>query len=313
MKKFLIISLCLFLSSNAFSANSEKPMSTDDFAKSFWQRVEETEIGVKKITDTLFLLYGLGGNIAALIGDEGVLIVDDQVPSIIPKVKRAIKKLGGDKIIYSINTHWHFDHSEGNLALDPKVTKIISQSNARDNMVKGGLIDLVSSQIYQDPYPERALPVITHENGMTLYFNNEEIEIVHFGSAHTSGDSVVIFHNQKAVHFGDVFVTEGYPFIDVNSGGSIDGLINFLEKTVKKLKPETIVLPGHGEIATVQDVIDTIEMLKIVRQRVYNLIEEGKTLQQTIDAKPTKEFDDKYPDWLGNFVNRVYTSLKQNN
>ena len=178
-------------------------------------------------------------------------------------------------------------------------------------MAKGGLIDMVANRINQEPYPDYALPVITYENGMTLYFNNEEIEIVHFGPAHTSGDSAVIFHNQNAVHYGDVFVTEGYPFIDVSSGGSIDGIINFLSKSLTKLKPGAIILPGHGEIATIQDVEDTIIMLKTVRERILKMINEGKSLQEVIDAKPTKDFDEKYPDWLGNFVNRAYTSLKE--
>ena len=178
-------------------------------------------------------------------------------------------------------------------------------------MAKGGLIDMVANKINQEPYPDYALPVITYENGMTLYFNNEEIEIVHFGPAHTSGDSAVIFHNQNAIHYGDVFVTEGYPFIDVSSGGSINGIINFLSQSLTKLKSGAIILPGHGEIATIQDVEDTISMLKIVRGRILKMIDEGKSLQEVIDAKPTKDFDEKYPDWLGNFVNRAYTSLKE--
>ena len=266
---------------------------------------------IQKITENLFLFFGLGGNIAVLVGDDGVLIVDDQIPSLIPKIKDAIKEIGGGDLVYTVNTHWHFDHAEGNLALDPNITKIISQSNARDYMAKGGLIDMVANRINQEPYPDYALPVITYENGMTLYFNNEEIEIVHFGPAHTSGDSAVIFHNQNAIHYGDVFVTEGYPFIDVSSGGSIDGIINFLSKSLTKLKPGAIILPGHGEIATIQDVQDTIIMLKTVRERILKMINEGKSLQEVIDAKPTKDFDEKYPDWLGNFVNRAYTSLKE--
>ena len=229
----------------------------------------------------------------------------------IPKIKDAIKEIGGGDLVYTINTHWHFDHAEGNLALDPNITKIISQSNARDYMSRGGLIDMVSSRIKQEPYPDYALPVITYENGMTLYFNDEEIEIVHFGPAHTSGDSAVIFHNQNAIHYGDVFVTEGYPFIDVSSGGSIDGIINFLSKSLEKLKPGAIILPGHGEIANIQDVKDMIGMLETVRDRISKMIDEGKSLQEVIDAKPTKDFDEKYPDWLGNFVNRAYASLKE--
>ena len=310
MKKIILIFLILFLyTEDVFPSN--KILSTDEAVVALLGSPDETEIRIQKITENLYLFFGLGGNIAVSIGDDGVLIVDDQIPSLIPKIKDAIKEIGGGDLVYTINTHWHFDHAEGNLALDPKITKIISQSNAREYMAKGGLIDMVANRINQEPYPDYALPVITYENGMTLYFNNEEIEIVHFGPAHTSGDSAVIFHNQNAVHYGDVFVTEGYPFIDVSSGGSIDGIINFLSKSLTKLKPGAIILPGHGEIATIQDVEDTIIMLKTVRERILKMINEGKSLQEVIDAKPTKDFDEKYPDWLGNFVNRAYTSLKE--
>ena len=310
MKKIMLSFFVIFFyTQDVFSSNDI--LSTDEAVEQLLGSPDEAKIRIQKITDNLYLFFGLGGNIAVSIGDDGVLIVDDQIPSLIPKIKDAIKEIGGGELVYTINTHWHFDHAEGNLALDPKITKIISQSNARDYMSKGGLIDMVSSRINQEPYPDYALPVITYENGMTLYFNDEEIEIVHFGPAHTSGDSAVIFHNQNAIHYGDVFVTEGYPFIDVSSGGSIDGIINFLSKSLDKLKPGAIILPGHGEIGDIQDVRDMISMLKTVRDRISNMIDEGKSLQEVIDAKPTKDFDEKYPDWLGNFVNRAYASLKE--
>ena len=310
MKKLVLSFFVIFLyTEDVFSSNDI--LSTDEAVEQLLGSPDEAKIRIQKITDNLYLFFGLGGNIAVSIGDDGVLIVDDQIPSLIPKIKDAIKEIGGGDLVYTINTHWHFDHAEGNLALDPNITKIISQSNARDYMSRGGLIDMVSSRINQEPYPDYALPVITYENGMTLYFNDEEIEIVHFGPAHTSGDSAVIFHNQNAIHYGDVFVTEGYPFIDVSSGGSIDGIINFLSKSLEKLKPGAIILPGHGEIANIQDVKDMISMLEIVRDRISKMIDEGKSLQEVIDAKPTKDFDEKYPDWLGNFVNRAYASLKE--
>ena len=310
MKKIILSFFIIFLyTEDVFSSNDI--LSTDEAVEQLLGSPDEAKIRIQKITDNLYLFFGLGGNIAVSIGDDGVLIVDDQIPSLIPKIKDAIKEIGGGDLVYTINTHWHFDHAEGNLALDPNITKIISQSNARDYMSRGGLIDMVSSRINQEPYPDYALPVITYENGMTLYFNDEEIEIVHFGPAHTSGDSAVIFHNQNAIHYGDVFVTEGYPFIDVSSGGSIDGIINFLSKSLEKLKPGAIILPGHGEIGDIQDVRDMISMLKTVRDRISNMIDEGKSLQEVIDAKPTKDFDEKYPDWLGNFVNRAYASLKE--
>ena len=291
-----------------------KIITTDDYARSAWGNIEEAEVTIKEISENLFLLYGVGGNVAVLIGEDGVLLVDDQIPLIFPKLKEAIKELSNGKIVYTINTHWHWDHADGNLALDFKETKIISHSNARENMSKGGLINMGDSSLYQEPYPINALPVITHDNGMTLYFNDERIDIVNFGPAHTTGDSLIIFNKHNAIHFGDVFFTNSYPFIDVDNGGSIDGMIGFLEKSILRMNSDTIVMPGHGNLATLQDVKETINMLKIVRKRILNLIKQGKSLEEVIDSEPTNGFDNKYGEsMLITFVNRVYTSLKNNN
>ena len=154
--------------------------------------------------------------------------------------------------------------------------------------------------------------MITHDKGMTLYFNDEKIDILHFGPAHTTGDSIIYFNNSNAIHFGDVFFSDSYPFIDVDNGGSISGVINFLEEATKIMNSETIVMPGHGNIANLSDVIETIEMLKVVKSKIANMINQGKTLKEVFDAKPTKEFDNKYDiSSIGYFIDRVYASLKK--
>ena len=311
MKKIATVFISLFFSLNCFAAHHEDAINLEQFSKLQGWDLDATQISSQKLNDNLYVLFGVGGNIAVSIGNDGVLIVDDQFPAMMPKIKQEIRNLGGGEITYVINTHWHFDHAEGNNAIDPSVTQIVAHSNARAGMRAGGIIDLVSTKYLQQPYPANALPVITHEKGMTLYFNDEIIDLVHYGSAHTSGDSAVLFRKQNAVHFGDIFVTEGYPFIDVSSGGSIDGMITFLENTINQLEPGAIVIPGHGQISTIEDVQATIEMLKTVRGRISKMIKDGKTLGEVIEARPTKDYDEKYPDWLGNFVNRVYTSLKK--
>ena len=307
LPRLFIISL-LLLASNI----QAKTITTEEYARSAWGDIENVEINTVKINDSLYLLYGVGGNIAVSIGKDGVLIVDDQLPLIFPKIEKAIKRLSKKDIIYTINTHWHWDHADGNLALNTDITKIISHSNARKNMSEGGLINMGVTKLNQDPYPEEALPVITHDNGMTLYFNDEKIDILHFGPAHTTGDSIIYFNNSNAIHFGDVFFSDSYPFIDVDNGGSISGVINFLEEATKIMDSETIVMPGHGNIANLSDVIETIEMLKVVKSKIANMINEGKTLQEVFDAKPTKEFDNKYDiSSIGYFIDRVYASLKK--
>ena len=307
---FYSLSLLLILFNTTVS--NGKVTSTEEYARNAWGNLETAEVTTKKVSENLFLLYGLGGNIAVSTGNDGVLIVDSQIPIIFPKVMKAIKKLSDDKIIYTINTHWHWDHSDGNLVLDSDETKIISHSNARENMQKGGLINMGTTILNQEPYPKSALPVITHENGMSLYFNDEKIDLFHFGPAHTTGDTVIYFTNQNAIHLGDVFFSNSYPFIDVDNGGSLSGMINYLEKIILVIDKDTIVMPGHGEISSISDIKETIEMLKTVKNRILMSIKNNQSLEQIISSNITKDFDKKYNTLLlrDTFIDRAYASLK---
>lgn len=307
---FYSLSLLLILFNTTVS--NSKVTSTEEYARNAWGNLETAEVTTKKVNENLFLLYGLGGNIAVSTGNDGVLIVDSQIPIIFPKIMKAIKKLSDDKIIYTINTHWHWDHSDGNLVLDSDETKIISHSNARENMQKGGLINMGTTILNQEPYPKSALPVITHENGMSLYFNDEKIDLLHFGPAHTTGDTVIYFTNQNAIHLGDVFFSNSYPFIDVDNGGSLSGMINYLEKIVLVIDKDTIVMPGHGEISSISDIKETIEMLKTVKNRILMSIENNQSLEEIISSNITKDFDKKYNTLLlrDTFIDRAYASLK---
>ena len=312
MKNFILILSLVFILLNS-NITYSKVISTKEWARSAWGDIEKTEVDVKKISKNLFLLYGLGGNIAVSIGDDGVLIVDSQIPIIFPKIKKAIEKLSNSKIVYTINTHWHWDHADGNLLVDPDVTKIISHSNARENMKNGGLINHgLNEKLKQNPYPINALPVITHEKGMSLYFNNEKIDIVHFGPAHTTGDSIIFFNNQNAIHLGDVFFSNSYPFIDVDNGGSLDGMIEFLEKVILMINDDTIIMPGHGDIASTNDIKETILMLKTIRNRILELINKGQSLEDVLKSEITKDYDNKYNtiSMRGMFIDRAYESIK---
>lgn len=307
---FYSLSLLLILFNTTVS--NSKVTSTEEYARNAWGNLETAEVTTRKVNENLFLLYGLGGNIAVSTGNDGVLIVDSQIPIIFPKIMKAIKKLSDDKIIYTINTHWHWDHSDGNLVLDSDETKIISHSNARENMQKGGLINMGTTILNQEPYPKSALPVITHENGMSLYFNDEKIDLLHFGPAHTTGDTVIYFTNQNAIHLGDVFFSNSYPFIDVDNGGSLSGMINYLEKIILVIDKDTIVMPGHGEISSISDIKETIEMLKTVKNRILMSIKNNQSLEQIISSNITKDFDKKYNTLLlrDTFIDRAYASLK---
>ena len=271
----------------------------------------ESEIEVETVADGLHVFFGIGGNIAVSIGENGVLVVDDQFPEMIPKVNDAIASLGGGAVDFAINTHWHFDHADGNKALGPAGSWIVAHEHSAEMMAKDNIINLVIAQYKQDAYPPAARPVISFGDRMKFHFNGGDIELIHAGSAHTAGDVAVIFRKQNAVHFGDVFNNAGYPFIDADSGGSIDGMIRFCETIYAELDQDTIIIPGHGPVTNMADVEAYIAMLKTVRQRVQALIDDGASLATVTASNPTAEFDARFGDVsqsLG-FIDRVYTSL----
>ncbi len=297
----------------AGEASAEQPLSLDELAAAFGWDLAGAQITSEKVADGLYVLFGVGGNIGVSIGSDGVLIVDDQFPQVMEKIEAAIGEIGGDGVDYAINTHWHFDHAEGNNALGPKGTTIVAHRNARADMAKGGLVNLVIAKYQQQPYPKAALPVLTFDDRMQIHFNDNQMDLMHFSPAHTNGDAAVWFRNQNAVHLGDVFNNSGYPFVDVDSGGGIDGMINFCEQTLAAVGPDAIVIPGHGPVTDTAALSRYVYMLKTVRSRVAAMIDDGKTLQEVMDAKPTADFDEVYgPETASlGFVNRVFTSLSQ--
>jgi glyoxylase-like metal-dependent hydrolase (beta-lactamase superfamily II) len=272
------------------------------------ERLRTTPIRAEKIAENFYVLFGVGGNIALSIGANGVLIVDDQFPPMVPKYKATIGELGGGAIDFAINTHWHFDHADGNQVLGPEGTTIIAHEISRQMLLKDNKINTVAQVRDQPAYPETALPVITYDRSMRFHFNGERIDLLHFGPAHTTGDTAVIFRGHNIVHMGDVYISSGYPFVDADNGGSLNGVIEFCESVLKELNEGSIVVPGHGPVARYQDLVDYVAMLTTIRDRVQALVRSGATLQQVVAARPTSEWDEKQGD-PANFLNRAYASL----
>ena len=229
------------------------------------------------------------------------------------RIKDAIAELGSGDIDYVINTHWHFDHADGNNALGPDGATIISHDNARSDMADGGIINMVIAQYHQAPYPEAALPELTYQREMSLHFNGGEIELQHFSHAHTNGDTAVFFRKHNAVHLGDVFNNSGYPFVDVGSGGGIDGMIRFCKETLAQIDEHTVVIPGHGPVTDYARLGQYLAMLRTVRDRIQGMIDDGKSLEEVSAAAPTAEFDAIYGPESASlaFVNRVYSDLSE--
>lgn len=311
MKQLCTLLLSGFLLTGAnLAAAHDEPLTLDELLNAFGWDFATMEIRTEKVTDGLHVLFGAGGNIGVSVGAQGVLIVDDQFPQMIPKVGDAIRELGGGSVDFAINTHWHFDHAEGNLALGPGGTWLVSQANSREMMLDDYVINLVTLQYEQKAYPKSALPVITYDDTMQFHFNDEQIDLMHFGPAHTTGDTAVLFRTSNAVHLGDVFNRSGYPFIDAGNGGDLAGMIAFCKAVLGEINQDTVVIPGHGELSDYAGLAHYIEVLSALHADIAKMVKDGKSLEAVVAAKPTAKFDEEFGDST-NFVDRAYTSIKR--
>jgi glyoxylase-like metal-dependent hydrolase (beta-lactamase superfamily II) len=272
------------------------------------EALRTTPITSQQLAENFHVLFGVGGNILVSIGANGVLIVDDQFPQMVPKYKATIGELGGGAIDFAINTHWHFDHADGNQVLGPEGTWLVAHEISRQMMTKNNVINLVTTARDQPAYPETALPVLTFDDAMQFHFNGERIDLMHFGPAHTAGDTAVILRGHKAVHLGDVFNNAGYPFIDADNGGSLSGIIEFCSKVLEQIDSTYTVVPGHGPVTDAQALADYVAMLATIRDRMNALISTGATLQQVVAAQPTSDWDERKGN-PASFLNRAYLSL----
>jgi cyclase len=287
-------------------------MSFDEMSKVFAWDFEKSEIVTQQLSDGMFVMFGVGGNIVASVGKDGTMLVDDQFPQMMPKIEAALSEVGSNKVDYALNTHWHFDHAEGNLTLGKGATTIVSQSNSRSMMLDDHLVNFGPMAYEQKAYPDHALADITFDNSMGIHFNGEKIELMHFGAAHTTGDAAFWFRGSNVIHMGDVFNNSGYPFIDVDNGGRLRGMIEFSQKVYDQIDDKTIVVPGHGAVTDRAKLGRYIEVLTILESRIQILIDQGKDLDEIIAAKPSRDFDAEFkvPEFVITiFLNRVYASM----
>ena len=274
----------------------------------------EATVTTEQLASDLHILFGAGGgqasgNVLALLGPQGSLVIDTGYPQFVPLYRDNVARLGGKPITHVINTHWHDDHSEGNKILGPDGALIVAHTNAREMLMHDNKINVVRTILDQPAFPPAALPVITFDGRMELYFAGERLDLVHVAPAHTAGDVVVILRNHNVAHTGDVFLPAAYPFSDVDNGGSFDGEIEFVTRLLEEFDRDTVIVPGHGRVASYADLVAYVEMLKTVRERIAELVASGATLEQVVAAEPTKEFDAKYGNPRTYFLDRSYKSL----
>ena len=266
------------------------------------QDFSKVEIKATKVAGNIYMLQGAGGNIAASIGDDGIVIVDDQFAPLAEKIQASLKSLGitNKPVRFVINTHYHGDHTGGNAPFSNAGSTVIAQDNVRKRMESGGTAGNGGSIHQENKAAEKAaLPIITFEHDVTVHLNGEDIRALHFPAGHTDGDSIIFFPKNNVVHMGDDFVRYGFPFIDVASGGSVQGMIAAMEKATAQLPADVKVIPGHGALSNLDDVREFTKMLKETSAVVENALKAHKTLQQM----KQENILEPWKKWSGDFVN----------
>ncbi len=293
MKKLAVLGLLLSIAA----------VAQRDFSK--------VQIKVTKVAGTVYMLEGAGGNIGVSVGEDGIVIVDDQFAPLAEKIQAALKGISDKPVRFVINTHWHFDHTGGN-AYFQKQGPVIAQENVRERMQTGG--HAAGNEI--KPAAKEELPIITFNDRATVHLNGEDIRAIHFPHGHTDGDAVIFFPQSNVVHMGDDFVTYGFPFIDLESGGGVRGMIAAVEKVMATVPKDAKVIPGHGPLSTVEDMKPYLAMLKDCMARVQKGIDAGKTVEQLKQENVLAG----YESWGGKgkfittdkFIETLYNDLRGN-
>ncbi len=277
------------------------------------QDFSKIKVTMTMVSDGVYLITGAGGNIVALVGEAGAVLVDSQFAELHDKIVEAVSSVGKGPIRYILNTNWHYDHALGNEAFHKAGAVIIGQANCAARMPseqKHAVIDGATPA-----YPAGAWPEVTFADSLTLRLNGEEIEALHFPGAHSDADALYRFKKANVIHTGDLFFSAGYPYIDIGNGGSIDGMIAAAERILALADERTKLIPGHGPLADRTRLGAYRTMLVEVRARVAKLIKDGRTEAEAIAAKPTADLD---ASWKGGMppagiVALVYRSLKTKN
>jgi cyclase len=255
-------------------------------AASAQQDFSKVEVKASKVAGNVYVLEGAGGNIAAVIDAEGIAIVDDQFAPLAPKIKAALAGLSQKPVRFVLNTHWHGDHTGGN-AVFAETAAILAQANVRKRLERGG--ETPFSKI--PPATKAALPVVTFEEGLTLYWGDDEIRMQHLRPAHTDGDSAVFFTKANVVHLGDTFFAGGFPFVDFASGGSLRGELAMLEELLPRLDEQVKIIPGHGPVSGKKDLQEYVAMLRETFAVVDAARKAGKTAEQMKKEKLLAKWD----------------------
>jgi len=272
---------------------------------------DTVQVKVVRVAEGIYMLTGAGGNIGLATGADATFIIDDQFAPLTTKIRAAIGTITKDPVKFLINTHFHGDHVGGNENFGNAGSIIFAHDNVRRRM-SGEQFEAAARQPGPTA-PKAALPVVTFSDTLTMHLNGETAVIYHVNAAHTDGDALIHFTKANVVHAGDVFVRYGFPYIDVPSGGTFNGIIAANEKLLASTDANTKFIPGHGDVASRKDLEDFIAMLKTVRQKVTAAMAGGKTLEQVLAAKPLADLDKLGQGFVktDTFVELIYRELSK--
>jgi len=270
---------------------------------------KDVKIETHQLTEQIYMLTGKGGNIGLFIGDEAVFMIDDQYAPLSPKILASIKKITDKPVSYLINTHWHGDHTGGNENMKKEGALIFAHENVRKRMSKDNML----LEKNKPASTKEALPIITFTDDMMFHINGDDVLVSHVHNAHTDGDAFVYFTKNNIIHMGDLYFQGKFPFIDLASGGSIDGYIDAVNKILMIANDTTKIIPGHRSISNKAELTVFKNMLVSIRSLVQSEINKGKTLEEvTNNNELTKEFNSEYGGWFITddvFRATVYKSL----
>lgn len=267
-------------------------------------------IEVVPVADNIHMLVGRGGNIGVLTGEKGAYLIDDQFEDLTEAIVAAVRSIDDRSIRCVINTHWHGDHTGGNKNLGERHAMIVAHDNVRTRLSKDQVVK--DFDMYVPAQPEAGLPVVTFTETMTIHENGEEIHIHHMPHAHTDGDSIVYFRKANVVHMGDLFFNGMYPYIDLDSGGGVDGMITGIERALEMTNEKTKYIPGHGPLGDRAALLDSLDMLLMARAEVGALVEDGMSKDDVKAADPLADLNEKWGGGVLNpekFTEILYDSL----
>ena len=275
---------------------------------------DKDPITTTKIADNLYVLMGMGGNILLLTGDDGPLLIDTGVPMRGKDVIKAVTAAAHHPVATVINTHFHFDHTGGNVALGKAKARIVAHDATRERMSTDQTGELLNFTVPASP--AIALPTLTFTDAMTLHLNGETIDLMHVAPAHTDTDIIVYLKNANLIHAGDLFFNGFYPVIDYSSRGWIGGMVAGIDKALALANPQTRIVPGHGPIGNKTALQASRDMLAAVQAKIEPMVKNGKSVDDIVAAKPTAEFDAAWGKGLlppDTFVKMVAIGIQRHN